>query len=163
WRPSRAPGFGPVPALSPLSRALFTEAMRHAGGLEPIAPPVWTLPWTVHRQAHHPGPPCPSPPPDVLPGAIAPHRPGSPPGPPAPDVLQAPIAHQRLRSRTGRPVPCTSRTVGRARLRTAPLDGLAWLRRCLPPVVPEGCMPGRPCGVLQARWAIAPAPLPRVG
>src|SRR4029450_13486348 len=50
WRPSRANVFGPVKALSPLSRALFKAEMRHAGWLEPIDPQVWTLPWHVHSQ-----------------------------------------------------------------------------------------------------------------
>ncbi|MGE3537918.1 MAG: transposase [Candidatus Tectimicrobiota bacterium] len=38
-------------ALSPISRALFTDALYHAGLLEPIAPEVWTIPWNVHSQA----------------------------------------------------------------------------------------------------------------
>ena len=48
--------FVPVKALSPISRALFKEDMRHAGLLEHIDPQVWTIPWNVHSQAKHHGP-----------------------------------------------------------------------------------------------------------
>jgi hypothetical protein len=51
WRPSRDNFFVPVSALSPLSRAIFKEDMRHAGLLEHIDPQVWNLPWNVHSQA----------------------------------------------------------------------------------------------------------------
>ena len=40
WRPSRAHCFGPVTALSPLSRALCKAALRQAGWLEPSDPQV---------------------------------------------------------------------------------------------------------------------------
>jgi hypothetical protein len=57
----------------------------------------------------------------------------------------------RLQDRT---VTCTDRNVGRARLRTAPLDGRELLRRCLPQVVPDGCVQVRPCGLLHASGAV---------
>src|SRR5205814_512710 len=44
WRPSSAHFFVPVTALSPISRALFTEDLRHAGLLEQSAPQAWTIP-----------------------------------------------------------------------------------------------------------------------
>src|SRR5262245_56494 len=52
WCPSRATFFVPVKALSPIYRALFTDAMDQAGLLEQMDPQVWTLPWNVHSQAH---------------------------------------------------------------------------------------------------------------
>src|SRR5713101_5019018 len=55
WLPSRANFFVLVTALSPIYRALFKEAMRHAGLLEHIDPQVWTIPWNVHSQANHHG------------------------------------------------------------------------------------------------------------
>ena len=61
WRPSRAPCFVPVTALSPLSRARGTDARRHAGRLEPSAPQVWPLPWNGHAPAPPTAPP-PAPP-----------------------------------------------------------------------------------------------------
>ena len=51
WRPARANCFVPVNALSPISQALFKDAMRHAGLLEHINPQVWTIPWNVQSQA----------------------------------------------------------------------------------------------------------------
>jgi hypothetical protein len=53
WGPSRAHFFGPVPALSPISRALFKEARRRAGVLEQSDPQGWTRPWHVQSQAPH--------------------------------------------------------------------------------------------------------------
>jgi hypothetical protein len=56
WLPSRANFFGPVNALSPLSRTLFKDAMHQAALRAHIAPQVWTIPWNVHSQADHHGP-----------------------------------------------------------------------------------------------------------
>jgi Putative transposase/Transposase zinc-binding domain len=139
WLPSRATFFVPVKALSPLSRALFKAAMRHAGLLEHIAPEVWTLPWNVHSQAHHHGhSACTS---------LAPY------------VFKVAPANHRLISLTDRTVPCTSRQVGSARLRTAHLDGMAFLRRFLQHVLPEGLQKVRHFGLLHASCALALATL----
>jgi hypothetical protein len=99
WRPSRANFFVPVNALSPISRALFKDAMRHAGLLEQIDPQVSTIPWNVHRQAAHHG-----------------HSAFTSL---APDVFQVAISHRRLISRKDRTVTFTSRKVGSARPRPA--------------------------------------------
>jgi hypothetical protein len=53
WRPSRAHCLVPVPALSPLSRALCKDTRLQAGLLEPIDPQGWTIPWNGHTQAKH--------------------------------------------------------------------------------------------------------------
>jgi hypothetical protein len=137
WRPSRANCFGPLKALSPISRALFREEMHHAGLLEQIAPPVWTIPWNIPSQANHHGP-----------SAFAYL---------APDVCKGAISNHRLVGLQGRTVLCTSRNVGRARLRTIHLDVLALLRRFLQPVLPAGFQQVRHCGFLQASCAISPA------
>jgi hypothetical protein len=134
WRPSRANGFVPVKALSPISRAIFKDNMRHAGLLEHIAPQVWTLPWHVHSQANHHGhSACTS---------------------LAPAVFTVAIANHRLVSLTDRTVTFTSRTVGRARPRPTPLDVREFLRRFLPHVLPDGLMNVRHLGLLHARGAI---------
>jgi len=137
WLPSRTNFFVPLKALSPISRTLFTEEMRHAGLLEHIEPQVWTIPWHVHSQATHHG------------HSACTSR--------APYVLKGAISNKRMVSRTGRTVTCTDRTVGRARLRTTPLDVMELLRRFLQHVFPAGFLQGRHCGVLHASCAIAPA------
>jgi hypothetical protein len=55
WLPSRDHCFGPVKALSPISRALFTPQMDKAGLLECLDTKVWNIPWNVHRQANPDG------------------------------------------------------------------------------------------------------------
>jgi len=139
WLPSRTNFFGPVTALSPIYRALFKEAMRHAGWLEHIEPQVWTLPWNVHSQANHHG--------HSAFTSLAPY------------VFKVAIANNRMVSLTGRTVTFTYRTVGSARLRTAHLDVMEFLRRFLQHVLPEGFMKVRPCGFLHASCAISPATL----
>jgi Transposase zinc-binding domain/Putative transposase len=52
WWPFRTTFSVPVRALSPLSRALFTQEMRTAGQLAQSDPHVWTTPWNVHSQAN---------------------------------------------------------------------------------------------------------------
>ena len=139
WGPSSAHCFVPGTALAPLSRALFTDARRHAGLLAPSDPQAWTLPWNVHRQAtHHGASACSS---------------------LAPSVCKVALSHHRLGALTDRTVPCTSRKVGRARLRTAHLDGLAFLRRFLPHVLPEGVQQVRHCGFCPASGALSRAPI----
>ena len=139
WRPSRTNCFVPVQALSPISRALFKEDMRHAGLLEHSDPQVWTLPWPVHSQAHHHGH-----------SAVTSL---------APSVFQVAISNNRLVSLTGRTVTFTYRKVGSARLRTTHLDVMEFLRRGLQHVFPDGCMNVRPFGFLHASCAISPAPI----
>ena len=114
WWPSRAHFVVPVKALAPISRALFKEAMRHAGVLEDSAPEVWTIPWNVQSQANHHGhSACTS---------------------LAPSVCRVALANRRLVGLTDRTVPCTSRPPGRARPRTTHLDVRAFLHRFLPHV-----------------------------
>jgi hypothetical protein len=134
WCPARAHCFVPVKALSPISRALFKAEMHHASLLESIDPQVWTLPWHVHRQANPHGH-------SALTSL-------------APDVCKVAIANHRLVRLTEHTVTCTSRNVGRARPRTAHLDVMAWLRRFLPPVWPDGFQKVRHCGLLHASCGI---------
>ncbi|MGE3537921.1 MAG: transposase [Candidatus Tectimicrobiota bacterium] len=142
WRSSRANFVVSVNALAPISRALCTAALRHAGRLEPIAPQVWTIPWNVHRQAQHHG--------HSAFTALAPYG------------FRVALSHRRIVSRTDRTVTCAYRNVGSARPRTAHLDVMALLRRFLPHVLPDGLMNVRPCGLLPASWAIHPDTLRRL-
>ena len=134
WRPARAPCFGPVTALSPISRALGKEERRHARLLEQSNPQGWTLPLTGHRQATpHGHSACPS---------------------LAPAVFQVALANRRIVGLQDRTVPFPSRKVGSARPRTAPLDVMECLRRFLQHVLPHGGMKVRPCGFLHASGAV---------
>jgi Putative transposase len=134
WWPSRANFFVPVKALSFIYRAMWKEEMRTAGLLEYIDPQVWTVPWNVHSQAQPYG--------HSAFTYLAPY------------VFKVAISNHRLVSLTDRMVPFTSRTVGSARLRTAQLDGLEFLRRCLQHVLPDGFMKVRHFGFLHASCAI---------
>ena len=134
WQPSRANCCVPVQARSPLSRAICKADMRQAGLLEHIDPQVWTLPWNVHSRANHHG--------HSAFTYLAPY------------VFKVAISNQRLVSLTDRTVTCTSRNVGRARLRTTHLDVIEFLRRFLPHVLPHGFMQVRHCGLRHARCAI---------
>jgi hypothetical protein len=108
--------------------------MRHAGLLEHINPQVWTIPWNVHSQAKHNGhSACTS---------LAPY------------VFRVAISHHRLVSLTDRTVTFTYRKVGSARPRTAHLDVMEFLRRCLQHVLPDGFMTVRHFGFLHASGAI---------
>ena len=135
WLPSRANFFVPVQALSSIYRAMWKEEMRTAGLLEYIDPQVWTVPWNVHRQAQPYGH-----------SAFAYL---------APSVFKVAISTHRLVSRTDRMVTFTYRKVGSARLRTAQLDGIEFLRRFLQHVLPEGFMKVRHVGFLHASCAIS--------
>jgi len=134
WRPSRANFFVPVKALSPIYRALFKEEMRQAGLLEHIAPQVWTIPWNVHSQANHHG--------HSAFTYLAPY------------VFKVAISNHRLVSLTDRTVTFTYRKVGSARLRTAHLDGMEFLRRFLQHVLPDGLRKVRHFGFLHASCAL---------
>jgi hypothetical protein len=128
-----------VQALSPISRALWKEAMTKAGRLESIAPQVWTLPWNVPSQA-------------------TPHAHAALPDR-APYVFKVALAKRRLVSLTERTVPFTSRKPGRARLRTTTLDAMAFLRRFLHHVLPDGFMKVRHFGFLPASCPLPPGTL----
>jgi hypothetical protein len=134
WRPSRANFFGPVKALSPISRALFKAAMRHAGLLEHIDPQVWPIPWNVHSQANHHG--------HSAFTSLAPY------------VCKVAMSNSRIVGLTDRPVTFTSRKVGSGRPRTTRLDVMECLRRFLQHVLPEGCMKVRHFGFFHASCAI---------
>jgi hypothetical protein len=134
WHPSRAHFFVPVTALSPISRALCKDHLRQANLLEPINPQVWTIPWNVHSQAQHHGPSAFT--------SLAPY------------VFRVAISHQRIVRLTDRTITFTSRKVGSARPRTAHLDVMAFLRRFLQHVLPEGFRKVRHFGLLHARCAI---------
>jgi len=110
--------------------------MRQAGLLEHSAPEVWTIPWNVHSQAHHHGRSAFT--------SLAPY------------VFKVAISNPRLVSLTDRTVTCTSRQVGRARLRTTRLDVMEFLRRFLQHVLPDGFMKVRHFGLLHASCAIPP-------
>ena len=111
WLPSRATFCVPVTALSPISRALFKEAMRQASLLAHIAPQVWNLPWNVHSPAGANGHTAFT---DL-----------------APAVCRVAIANSRIGGLKGRTVTFTYRKVGSARPRTAHLDVMEFLRRVL--------------------------------
>jgi hypothetical protein len=139
WLPSRATFLLPVKALSPISRALFKEDIRQAGLLEHIAPQVWTIPWNVHRQANHHG--------HAAFTSLAPY------------VFRVAISHSRIVSLKERTGTFPYRNVGSARPRTAHLDVMEFLRRCLQHVLPAGLVKVRHCGLLHASCAIPPATL----
>jgi hypothetical protein len=134
WHPSRAHFFGPVTALSPISRALCKEEMRQAGLLAHIAPQVWTIPWNVPSQATHHG-----------------HSAFTSL---APSVFRGALSNSRIVSLQDRTVTFTSRTVGSARPRTAQLDVMELLRRFLQHVLPDGFRQVRHCGFLHASCGI---------
>jgi hypothetical protein len=134
WRPAPANFLVPVKALSPIYRALFKEQMPHAGLLERIDPQVWTVPWNVHSQAKPHGPSAFT--------YLAPY------------VFKVAISNYRLVSLTDRTVTFTYRKVGSARLRTARLDVMEFLRRFLQHVLPHGFMKVRHFGFLHASCAV---------
>ncbi len=134
WLPSRANFFVPVKALSPIYRAIFKEDMHQAGLLDHIDPQVWTIPWNVHSQARHHG--------HSAFTYLAPY------------VFKVAISNHRLVSLTGRTVTFTYRKVGSARLRTAHLDVMEFLRRFLQHVLPDGFMKVRHFGFLHASCAL---------
>jgi hypothetical protein len=134
WRPSRANFFVPVKALSPIYRALFKEAMHHAGLLEHLDPQVWTIPWNVHSQANHHS--------HSAFTSLAPY------------VFKVAISNSRLVAFTDRMVTFTYRKVGSARLRTTQLDSMEFLRRFLQHVLPEGFQKVRHFGLLHASCAL---------
>ncbi len=70
--------------------------------------------------------------------------------------------NHRLVSLTGRTVTVTSRKVGSARLRTAHLDVMEFLRRCLQHVLPDGLMKVRHFGLLHASCAVPLATIRRL-
>jgi hypothetical protein len=134
WWPSRANFFVPVKALSPIYRALFKEAMAHAGLLEQIDPQVWTIPWNVHSQANHHG--------HSAFTYLAPY------------VFKVAISNRRIVSLTDHTVTFTSRKVGSARPPTAQLDVMEFLRRFLQHVLPDGFLKVRHFGCLHASCAV---------
>jgi hypothetical protein len=110
--------------------------MGQAGRLEQIDPPVWARPWHVHSQA--------------IPNGHLSFTSLAPSG------FTVAIATSRLGSRQDRTSACTSRPVGRARLRTAHLDARECIRRFLQHVLPDGFLKGRHFGLLHASCAIPP-------
>src|SRR5262249_31170780 len=75
----------------------------------------------------------------------------------APDGCKVAISNHRLVSLTDRTVTCTSRQVGSARPRTTSLDAIAFVRRFLPHVLPDGLQEVRHFRLLHAS-----CPVPRV-
>ncbi len=134
WVPSRAHFFVPVKALSPIYRAIFKEDMRQDGLLEHIAPHVWTIPWNVHSQANPHGPSAFT--------SLAPY------------VFRGALSKRRIVGLKDRTVTFTSRQVGSARLRTAHLDAIEFMRRFLQHVLPDGFVKVRHFGLLHASCAI---------
>ena len=116
--------------------------MRQAGLLAHINPQVWTIPWNVHSQAKHNG--------HSAFTYLAPY------------VFKVAISNHRLVSLKDRTVTFTYRKVGSARLRTAHLDGMEFLRRFLQHVLPDGFMKVRHFGFLHASCAIPPATIRRM-
>jgi hypothetical protein len=142
WWPSRANFFVPVKALSPIYRALFKDAMDYAGLLEQIDPQVWTIPWNVHSQANHQG--------HSAFTSLAPY------------VFKVAISHHRIVGLKDRTVSFTYRKVGSARLRTAQLDVMEFIRRFLQHVLPHGFMKVRHFGFLHASGAVPLATIRRL-
>jgi hypothetical protein len=142
WRLSRATFFVPVKALSPIYRAIFKEAMRHAGLLESLAPQVWNIPWNVHSQAN--------PQSHTAFTYLAPY------------VFRVAISHSCLVALKDRTVTFTYRQPGSARLRTTALDVIEFIRRFLQHVLPEGFMKVRHFGFLHASCAISTDTLRRL-
>ena len=134
WVPSRAHFFVPVKALSPIYRAICKEDMRQAGLLEHIAPHLWTIPWNVHSQANHHG------------YSAFTYL--------APYVFRVAISNRRIVGLKDRTVTFTYRKVGSARLRTAHLDAIEFIRRFLQHVLPDGFVKVRHCGFLHASCAL---------
>jgi len=134
WQPSRAHFFVPVKALSPIDRAICKEDMPHASLLEHLDPHVWTLPWNVHSQAKHHG--------HAAFTSLAPYG------------FRVALSNSRIVGLTDRTVTVTYRKVGSARPRTTPLDAIAFLRRFLQHVLPDGFMQVRHFGLLHASGAI---------
>ena len=134
WLPSRANFSVPVKALSPISRAIFKEDLRHAGLLEHIDPQVWDLPWNVHSQAN--------PQSDTAFTYLA------------PSGFRVAISTRRIGGLTDHTVTFTYRTPGSARPRTTALDAIEFLRRFLQHVLPDGFVTVRHCGLLHASCAI---------
>jgi len=142
WQPSRATFFVPVQALSPIYRAIYKEEMSQAGLLEHIDPQVWTIPWNVHSQAH--------PHSHTAFTYLAPY------------VFTVAIANRRIVCLKDRTVPFTSRKPGRARPRTTNLDAIAFIRRFLQHVLPDGFMKVRHFGLLHASCATPPDTIRRM-
>jgi len=134
WVPSRTNFLVPVKALSPIYRALFKEAMRHARLLEHIDPQVWSIPWNVHSQANHHS------------HSAFTYL--------APSVFKVAISNRRIVALKDHTVTFTYRKVGSARRRTMHLDALEFLRRFLQHVLPHGFMKVRHFGLLHASCAL---------
>ena len=134
WRSSRATFFVPVKALSPISRAIFKEAMNQAGLLEHIDPQVWNIPWNVHSQAN--------PHSHTAFKYLAPY------------VFRVAISNRRIVSLNDRTVTFTYRKPGSSRPRTTRLDVIEFIRRFLQHVLPDGFMKVRHFGFLHASCAI---------
>jgi hypothetical protein len=142
WRPSRANFFVPVKALSPIYRAMCKEEMTKAGLLAHIDPQGWHTPWNVHSQAKPHG--------HTAFQYLAPY------------VFRVAISNRRLVSLHDRTVTFTYRTPGSARLRTTHLDVMAFIRRFLQHVLPDGFMKVRHFGFLHASCAISTDTLRRM-
>jgi Putative transposase/Transposase zinc-binding domain len=134
WLPARAHFFVPVTALSPISRAIFTQEMANAGLLDRIAPQLWNTAWNVHRQANPNG--------HTSFTYLAPY------------VFKVAISNSRIVSLTDRTVTFTYRKPGSARQRTTHLDAIEFIRRFLQHVLPDGFMKVRHFGFLNTRCAI---------
>jgi Putative transposase/Transposase zinc-binding domain len=134
WLPSRANFYVPVPALSPIYRALFKQEMHTAGQLEQIDPHVWTTPWNVHSQATPNG--------ATSLQYLAPY------------VFKVAISNRRIVGLQDRIVTFTYRKPGSTRPRTTRLDVLEFMHRFLQHVLPVGFMKVRHFGFLNATCRI---------
>jgi hypothetical protein len=134
WRPARDNFFVPVKALSPIYQAIFKQEMQLAQLLNHIDPQVWTIPWNVHSQAHPNG--------HTSFKYLAPY------------VFKVAISNSRIVSLTDRPVTFSYRKPGSARLRTAQLDAIEFIRRFLQHVLPDGFMKVRHFGFMNPRCDI---------
>jgi Putative transposase/Transposase zinc-binding domain len=142
WLSSRTNFFVLVKALSPIYRAFFKEAMAQAGLLTPIDPQVWAIPWNVHSQANHHG------------SSAFTYL--------APSVFKVALSNRRIVSLADRTVTFTYRKVGSARLRTAHLDVMEFLRRFLQHVLPDGFQKVRHFGFLHASCTLSLATIRRL-
>jgi hypothetical protein len=137
--PARANGDVPVRALSPISRARFTQERPTAGQLQQLAPPVWPTPWNVHSQATPKGA-------TSLPSL-------------APYGFKVASSNRRSVGLQDRIVTVTYRKPGSTRPRTTRLDVLEWMRRVLPPGLPAGFLKVRLFGVMHAPCRLTTDPI----
>ncbi len=134
WLPSRSNFSVPVKALSPISRAVFTQEMAQAECLQLIDPQVWNTSWNVQSQANPNG--------SLALTYLAPY------------VFKVAMSNRRLVGLKDRIVTFTSRKPGSNRPRTIRLAVIECIRRFLHHVLPTGFMKVRHVGFVHPNCTI---------